>query len=117
LVSGDAKRETPIQSLKENLMLMLGYIITLMDTGHPGTLDITDTEDTDLVFGDARREMPILNQKESLMLMPGYTTTHTDTGHHGTQDIMDMEDMALVFGGENNLILLWLPPLLSLPEI
>jgi hypothetical protein len=48
LVFGDARRETLIQSLKlipslkENLMLMPGYIITLTDIGQHGILDITD---------------------------------------------------------------------------
>merc|ERR1739848_157774 len=98
LVYGDARRETLIPSLKENLMLMRGYTITLTEFGQHGTLGMLDTVDMVLVSGDAKREMPTLSPKENLMLMPGYTITLTEFGQHGTLDMLDTVDMVLVSG-------------------
>merc|ERR1712014_155874 len=95
LVSGDARREMLIPSPKENLMLMPGYTIPLMDTGPHGILGMLDTEDTDLVFGDAKREM----LKANLTPMLGYIIALMDIGHPGTLDTLDMEDTVMDFGG------------------
>merc|ERR1712055_189824 len=96
LVSMDARRETLIPNLKENLMLTLGCIIPPTDTGHHGTLDITDMVVMDLVSMDARRETLMPSQKENLMLTLGCIIPPTDTGHHGTLDITGMVVMDLV---------------------
>merc|ERR1711972_311348 len=71
-------------------MGMLGCIITLMESGHPGGLDM---EDTVLVFVDARSVK--LLQKVNPMLMLGCTTTHMVYGQHGTPDTIPMD---LLFG-------------------
>merc|ERR1712055_1123004 len=84
LVSMDARRETLIPNLKENLMLTLGCIIPPTDTGHHGTLDITDMVVMDLVSMDARRETLMPSQKENLMLTLGCIIPPTDTGQHDT---------------------------------
>merc|ERR1712078_29325 len=72
---------------KVNLKQMLGCIITLTESGHPGGLDM---EDTVLVFMGARSVKHL--QKVNPKLMPGCTITPTEYGQHGTLDttLMDL---------------------------
>merc|ERR1712014_225123 len=88
LVSGDARREMLIPSLKENLMLMLGCTITHTVSGQHGTLGMLDTEDMVLVFGDARREMLTL----MLMLTLRHITYFMVPGQVGTMVIIVLMD-------------------------
>merc|ERR1711973_561198 len=78
------------QLQKVNPKLMLGCTTTLMESGHPGGLDM---EDTVLVFMDARSVK--LLQKVNPKLMLGCTTTHMVYGQPGTLDTIPMD---LLFG-------------------
>merc|ERR1712241_573487 len=97
---GDVRREKLTPSLRENLMPMPGCTIPLMDTGHHGTLDITDTVVMDLVSGDVRREklklflMPMLKQKP--------TITYGVTGQQDTMVITVLMDFTTVTALANN---------------
>merc|ERR1712136_72686 len=85
---GDVRSVKLLQ--KVNLKLMLGCTITLMESGHPGGLDM---EDTVLVFMDARSMKQL--QKVNPMLTLGCTTTHMVYGQPGTPDTILMD---LLFG-------------------
>merc|ERR1711972_14972 len=78
------------QLQKVNPKLMLGCTTTLMESGHPGGLDM---EDTVLVFMDVRSVK--LLQKVNPKLMLGCTTTPMVYGQPGTLDTIPMD---LLFG-------------------
>merc|ERR1712135_171779 len=82
---GDARSVKLLQMVNPNLML--GCTTTLMESGHPGGLDM---EGTVLVFMDARSVK--LLQKVNPKLTPGCTITPTEYGQHGTLDttLMDL---------------------------
>merc|ERR1712212_657206 len=76
---------------KVNPKLMLGCTTTLMESGHPGGLDM---EDTVLVFMDARSVK--LLQKVNPMLTLGCTITHMVYGQPGTLDTIPMGLLCLL---------------------